>query len=205
MPDLAYKRVLLKLSGEALLGGREYGIDPKTVQSPPVYLAASALVLGRQSLALQGASVPGDDPFKRNRPLRKYIALGACYVYICENDKPGTQEPRPGPRLARPVPRAVPNGLGFTPSGVPPVCVRSRSGAPSVRPDGAAQGRSYRFHCRKPASRGLPGRHFPRLHGPAQAGLISLPSFPIGFTRSATPGRGSPPPPVGTAPNRPAG
>ena len=26
-----FRRALLKLSGEALLGGREYGIDPKTV------------------------------------------------------------------------------------------------------------------------------------------------------------------------------
>ena len=28
MPEPAYRRVLLKLSGEALLGGRDYGIDP---------------------------------------------------------------------------------------------------------------------------------------------------------------------------------
>ena len=28
---IRFGRALLKLSGEALLGGREYGIDPKTV------------------------------------------------------------------------------------------------------------------------------------------------------------------------------
>ena len=28
MPEPAYRRVLLKLSGEALMGGRDYGIDP---------------------------------------------------------------------------------------------------------------------------------------------------------------------------------
>ena len=28
---MLYKRVLLKLSGEALMGGREYGLDPETV------------------------------------------------------------------------------------------------------------------------------------------------------------------------------
>ncbi|HCE01960.1 MAG TPA: UMP kinase, partial [Acidobacteria bacterium] len=28
MPDPAYRRVLLKLSGEALMGTRSYGIDP---------------------------------------------------------------------------------------------------------------------------------------------------------------------------------
>ncbi len=31
MADLKYKRILLKLSGEALLGSREYGIEPETV------------------------------------------------------------------------------------------------------------------------------------------------------------------------------
>lgn len=31
MPDLKYKRVLLKLSGEALMGDRDYGLDPQTV------------------------------------------------------------------------------------------------------------------------------------------------------------------------------
>jgi len=29
--DLKYRRVLLKLSGEALMGGREYGLDPEMV------------------------------------------------------------------------------------------------------------------------------------------------------------------------------
>ena len=29
--DLKYRRVLLKLSGEALMGGREYGLDPAMV------------------------------------------------------------------------------------------------------------------------------------------------------------------------------
>lgn len=33
MPDLRYKRVLLKLSGEALAGPNHYGIDPATVSS----------------------------------------------------------------------------------------------------------------------------------------------------------------------------
>ena len=32
MDDLKYKRVLLKLSGEALAGAKGYGIDPETVQ-----------------------------------------------------------------------------------------------------------------------------------------------------------------------------
>ncbi len=31
MPDPAFSRILLKLSGEALMGGQEYGIDPETV------------------------------------------------------------------------------------------------------------------------------------------------------------------------------
>ncbi|MBP6216764.1 MAG: UMP kinase, partial [Luteimonas sp.] len=31
MPPLAYRRVLLKLSGEALMGDEDYGIDPKVI------------------------------------------------------------------------------------------------------------------------------------------------------------------------------
>ncbi len=33
MPDMTYKRVLLKLSGEALMGSQEYGIDPDVLQN----------------------------------------------------------------------------------------------------------------------------------------------------------------------------
>ncbi len=33
MPDMKYKRVLLKLSGEALMGSQEYGIDPGVLQN----------------------------------------------------------------------------------------------------------------------------------------------------------------------------
>ncbi|HEY0333626.1 MAG TPA: UMP kinase [Stenotrophomonas sp.] len=31
MSELAYRRILLKLSGEALMGGEDYGIDPKVI------------------------------------------------------------------------------------------------------------------------------------------------------------------------------
>ena len=31
MPPLAYRRILLKLSGEALMGEEDYGIDPKVL------------------------------------------------------------------------------------------------------------------------------------------------------------------------------
>ena len=31
MPQLAYRRILLKLSGEALMGSEDYGIDPKVI------------------------------------------------------------------------------------------------------------------------------------------------------------------------------
>lgn len=31
MPELAYRRILLKLSGEALMGSEDYGIDPKVI------------------------------------------------------------------------------------------------------------------------------------------------------------------------------
>jgi len=31
---MKYKRILLKLSGEALMGDRQYGIDPEVLQVP---------------------------------------------------------------------------------------------------------------------------------------------------------------------------
>ena len=34
MPELKYKRVLLKLSGEALAGSKGHGVDAKTVKKP---------------------------------------------------------------------------------------------------------------------------------------------------------------------------
>lgn len=40
MVDLKYKRILLKLSGESLMGDREYGIDPKIVTRYAEELAA---------------------------------------------------------------------------------------------------------------------------------------------------------------------
>jgi uridylate kinase len=42
----AFRRVLLKISGEALMGGREYGLDPGTVET-----------LAREVAALQGTGV----------------------------------------------------------------------------------------------------------------------------------------------------
>jgi uridylate kinase len=39
-PGTQFRRALLKLSGEALLGGREYGIDPKTVVAISEEIAA---------------------------------------------------------------------------------------------------------------------------------------------------------------------
>ena len=34
---MIYNRILLKLSGEALLGGRSHGIDPKTINKYSKY------------------------------------------------------------------------------------------------------------------------------------------------------------------------
>ena len=35
---MSYKRILLKLSGEALMGERQYGIDPKTLAEYAAYI-----------------------------------------------------------------------------------------------------------------------------------------------------------------------
>src|SRR6266545_4869844 len=42
IPAPAYRRVLLKLSGEALAGGQGYGIDPETIGRIARGIAASA-------------------------------------------------------------------------------------------------------------------------------------------------------------------
>jgi uridylate kinase len=39
-PEAAFRRILLKLSGEALMGDREYGIDPRTVEAVATEIAA---------------------------------------------------------------------------------------------------------------------------------------------------------------------
>ena len=49
-----FKRALLKLSGEALLGGREYGIDPKTVTAIAEEIVA-VQVAGTQLAVVVGA------------------------------------------------------------------------------------------------------------------------------------------------------
>ena len=46
MPDIQYKRILVKLSGEALLGGQDSGIDPQMIDK-----------LARELVALQQAGV----------------------------------------------------------------------------------------------------------------------------------------------------
>ena len=51
MADLLYKRVLLKISGEALMGDREFGLDPDTVNR-----IAGEVQDGRRPLAPSSAS-----------------------------------------------------------------------------------------------------------------------------------------------------
>ena len=62
---MKYKRVLLKLSGEALMGEQQYGIDPKRLDEYAEEIAAAsatgaqiAIVIGGGNIfrGLQGAS-----------------------------------------------------------------------------------------------------------------------------------------------------
>jgi uridylate kinase len=55
----AFRRVLLKLSGEALMGDREYGIDPRTVGS------VAAEIVGVQQRGVETAIVVGGGNFYR--------------------------------------------------------------------------------------------------------------------------------------------
>ncbi len=59
MTDLAYKRVLVKLSGEALMGGQGFGISPEMIQ----YVAAE--ILGLYELGVElGIVVGGGNIFR---------------------------------------------------------------------------------------------------------------------------------------------
>ena len=53
-----FHRLLLKLSGEALLGEREYGIDPKTVRAIAAEIAAVHEV-GTELAVVVGAGATG--------------------------------------------------------------------------------------------------------------------------------------------------
>jgi len=59
MPDAKYKRILLKLSGEALLGKADYGIDPKVIGR----LARETLEVARKGVQV-GIVIGGGNIFR---------------------------------------------------------------------------------------------------------------------------------------------
>ena len=70
MSDLAYRRVLLKLSGEALTGDEDYGIDPKVISR----LAEE--VIEAQQAGAQIALVIGGGNIFRGAGLAKVVHSG---------------------------------------------------------------------------------------------------------------------------------
>ena len=59
MPPLAYRRVLLKLSGEALMGDEDYGIDPKVIGR-----LAREIIEAQQAGAEIGVVIGGGNIFR---------------------------------------------------------------------------------------------------------------------------------------------
>lgn len=59
MPALAYQRVLLKLSGEALMGDEDYGIDPKVINR-----LAFEIIEAQQAGAQIGVVIGGGNIFR---------------------------------------------------------------------------------------------------------------------------------------------
>ncbi len=55
--DPVYRRVLLKLSGEALLGSREYGIDPETVRDIAVQVTEARVGGVQISIVVGGGNI----------------------------------------------------------------------------------------------------------------------------------------------------
>ena len=59
MSQLAYRRILLKLSGEALMGGEDYGIDPKVINR-----LAAEIIETQQAGAEIGVVIGGGNIFR---------------------------------------------------------------------------------------------------------------------------------------------
>jgi len=57
MAELKYKRVLLKLSGESLMGDREYGIDPKVVTRYAEEIASIATLGVQIGIVIGGGNI----------------------------------------------------------------------------------------------------------------------------------------------------
>ena len=57
MDELRYRRVMLKLSGEALAGEQGFGIEPKTIQSICRELAEAASLGVQLSLVIGGGNI----------------------------------------------------------------------------------------------------------------------------------------------------
>ena len=59
MPNLAYRRILLKLSGEALMGDEDYGIDPKVINR-----LAGEIIEAQEAGAEVGVVIGGGNIFR---------------------------------------------------------------------------------------------------------------------------------------------
>jgi uridylate kinase len=57
MEKLRYRRVMLKLSGEALAGDQGFGIEPQTIQAICQEVAAAASVGVQLSLVIGGGNI----------------------------------------------------------------------------------------------------------------------------------------------------
>jgi uridylate kinase len=55
---LKYKRVLLKLSGEALLGQESYGVDPKVIERVSSEIAALSELGVEIAIVVGGGNIP---------------------------------------------------------------------------------------------------------------------------------------------------
>ena len=89
---MAYKRILLKLSGEALMGEKPYGIDPAIVQSISEDVSKVvennvqlAIVVGGGNIfrGLKGSADGMDRPFKPSKNIP--APNNYCKFYIILN------------------------------------------------------------------------------------------------------------------------
>ena len=104
MAELRYKRVLLKISGEALMGRREFGLDPETVNRIAGEVKAAVELGTELCLVIGGGEHLSRDSRRRARHATRLGRLhghaGDGHQRACHAERPGATR-RSDPRAVR--------------------------------------------------------------------------------------------------------
>ena len=105
----AYQRILLKLSGEALLGSQEYGIDPTVIQRVAAEIAEVSALGVQVGLVIGGGNIFRGAGLAESSTARR---LSAIRMWLRHLYTEGRRRTDPLARLTAPVlRRALPSTL----------------------------------------------------------------------------------------------